>query len=445
MKFPAKSISNIDISEYYSVRFRSIWNGFKLESPAFKWLCVYFFFEYIRPQATYPIIDILPWGQLALLATCITAISDKSTRWVRNPGNLLLILYFFVVLLSAIFAFKPALAFNKFDIIVNWLLLYYLVITIVNTEKRFIIFLLFFFLLNFRMSQFGFRSFLFIGYSSYGVSGTPGWFQNSADLGVEMTIFVALSTGFVLALREYWGRYKRIFFYLLPITGMATVIATASRGALVGVFLAIAWFLIKSKLGVKALAAATVVGALIYLLLPQEMFQEFEGAGEDRTSTMRFALWGFGMDVVREYPFLGVGYHNWVDYCWYANPNGVENSGFCSVQHNSMVQAVSETGIVGFVLYISIIIFIFLANARARANAILINNKFIFYIAHGLDGGVIGYLGSSFFVSVLFYPMIWVQLAMTVALYEISKNQAYGNKVKLKNKLQQNKFGRVGE
>jgi hypothetical protein len=37
-------------------------------------------------------------------------------------------------------------------------------------------------------------------------------------------------------------------------------------------------------------------------------------------------------------------------------------------------------------------------------------------MAHGLDGAMIGFVVSGFFVTVLYYPYFWINLAMTVAL-----------------------------
>ena len=51
-------------------------------------------------------------------------------------------------------------------------------------------------------------------------------------------------------------------------------------------------------------------------------------------------------------------------------------------------------------------------------------NKFILYMAHGLDGALVGYLVSGFFVTVLYYPYFWINLAMTVALNQAAKNEA---------------------
>jgi hypothetical protein len=46
-----------------------------------------------------------------------------------------------------------------------------------------------------------------------------------------------------------------------------------------------------------------------------------------------------------------------------------------------------------------------------------------FWMAHGLDGAMIGYLVNGFFVTVLYYPFFWVNLALAVAL-QASTRQA---------------------
>ena len=43
--------------------------------------------------------------------------------------------------------------------------------------------------------------------------------------------------------------------------------------------------------------------------------------------------------------------------------------------------------------------------------------RFIAATARGLDGAMIGYLASAFFVTVLYYPYLWFALGMTSALY----------------------------
>jgi len=129
------------------------------------------------------------------------------------------------------------------------------------------------------------------------------------------------------------------------------------------------------------------------------------------------------MEVVQDKPVLGIGYANWLVYCNYKHPYGIGTIARCHVPHNTYVSVASETGVFGFFIYVLMIVFVFVKNARTRANAKQYGNKFILYVAHGLDAGLVGYVISSIFFTVLFYPFFWVQLAITVALHEISKKQ----------------------
>ncbi len=426
MKLPGKSANqaNIDIADYYAVKPGSIWRGLKQESAAFWWLCIYMIFEYVRPQSIYTVIDVLPWAQIALLLACITAYADRNIKLVRNPANFLFVSFFIIVLLSSVFAFLPSKSFEEIHIPVNWLILYFLIISIVDSEKKFIMFMLLFFLVNFKMSQHGFFSYAQrgFGYAKWGLTGSPGWFENAGDFGIQMTIFAPLATAFILALRSNWGRFKRLLFYLLPFTGLISIVGTSSRGAQLGIAVVGVWFLLKSRRGIKAIAGIVIVGWALYSILPQQMLTEYSLAGEDKTSEHRLVMWEYGLEVVGDNPVLGVGLENWVDYCWFMNPNGIDGKR-CLEAHNTYIEALTEIGITGFVVFLLNMSFIFILNARTRANAKQLGNKFISYIAHGLDGGLVGCMAASMFFSVLFYPMFWLQLAMTVSLYEISRKQ----------------------
>jgi O-antigen ligase len=275
------------------------------------------------------------------------------------------------------------------------------------------------------MSQHGFFSFANRGfaYTKWGVIGSPGWFRDSGDFGIAMTVFFPLAAAFALALKEYWGRYKKWFFYFLPITGVVTIIATSSRGAQLGMAAIGIWYLLKSAKGIKAMLGILIVGWALYSLLPEKMLQEYQSAGDDNTSIDRLAHWAFGEKVIRDKPLLGVGYNNWLDYCNFMNPYGLGIRSTCRLPHNTYISAAADLGVIGFLVYVWMALLIFVFNGRTRINARKYNNKFILYLAHGLDGGLVGYLVSTIFFSELFYPLFWVQLSMTVALYEVSKKQ----------------------
>lgn len=426
MRLSKKLIKQVDIEDYYAVNVRAIWRDLKHGNASFLWLCLYLFLEYIRPATLYPVIDILPWTQIALIFATYTAFSDRNIKWVKSSANILMFLFIFVVLLSCAFAFSPLKAIDAIDIPILWLLAYFLIINNVNTEKKFIAFLLLFILLNFKMSSHGFSSFAMRGfaYTKWGVVGSPGWFRDSGDFGTAMTIFVPLVISFIVALHHKWGKYKKWFFYYVAMTGLVTIVATSSRGAQLGIVGVAIWFILKSKKAIKTLLMAVVLGSLVYSYLPEKMLAEYQNAGDDSTSESRLAHWAFGMEVVEAKPVLGVGYNNWLKYCNYMNPHGLVDDfrGRCLEPHSTYVEALAELGVIGAIVYACIIFCIFRINYKTRLLVRSQDNKFSTYIAHGLDGGLVGYLISSLFFTVLFYPFVWIQLAMTVALHQVTKS-----------------------
>ena len=182
----------------------------------------------------------------------------------------------------------------------------------------------------------------------------------------------------------------------------------------------------KSRNGIKAMAGILIIGWALFSILPEEMLEEYTTAGEDGTSENRLVLWSYGLEVVGDYPVLGVGLENFLGYCWFMNPVSLEGTTVCQETHNTYIEALTEVGVTGFLVYILMLISMLVINARTRANAKSLDNKFIWYISHGLDGGLIGYMISSIFISVLFYPMIWLQLAMIVSLNALSNKRISG-------------------
>ena len=303
MKLPhnSKKPEEVDISDFYAVRIKSLWKGFKQEHRSFWFLSAYFFIEYVRPQQIYPATDIIPWGQTMLMATVISVYFDGSVRWVGNIENKLFILFSFIIVLSGIFAFQPSVSWGYWQVMFNWILIYFLVILIVNSERRLFLFTLFYLLFSFKMAQHGFFAFAHRGFSftTWGLIGPPGWFRNSGEYAIQLLIFSTLAAAFVMALREHWGRFKRWFFYMMPIMGGMSVIGSSSRGAQLALAVIVILLLIKSKAGLKTYLTISLLAILLFFLLPEAQIERFSSMGEDKTSISRLAYWNFGLRLFR--------------------------------------------------------------------------------------------------------------------------------------------------
>lgn len=408
------------MKDLYAIKVGDIWARLKGERASFWLICIYLFLEYVRPQSVYPAIDILPYAFVTVVLTFIAYAQEGNHQRVGNPENKLIVLFLLVILTSSVFAYSPATSFGNLQIFLTWLLIYYLIVNIVNTPQRFFIFLLSFLIYNFKMSQHGFISWAQVGFQfrDWGVTGAPGWFQNSGEFGIELCIFLPLSIYFILSLKEYWGRTKLLFFLLLPFTAVASVIATSSRGALVGSAAALLWMVAKSKSRIKALLAIAIVLAGVYSFIPPEQYKRLEASGEDKTSIARLTRWKAGADMMEQYPYLGIGYANWSTYVRDFYP-GQE----MGLPHNIFIDAGSELGYTGLTVFGLMILYTLVNNYRTRKLAAKIDNKFFYYTAHGLDAALIGFVVSGSFVSVLYYPYFWINMAFTVALNNVANKE----------------------
>lgn len=413
--------AEVSLEDLYKVKIKSIWRAVKQEPLSFWSLNAYFFFEYVRPQTIFTWLDVIPWAQLTLLVALFTSFSDKTVKWVHNKQNNILLLFFGIVVLSGLFAFKPSVAWEAKTDIINWLLVYFLVINIINSEKRFYIFLLGYLLYSYKMSQHGFFAWSGRGFSftKWGLTGPAGWFNNSGEYAIQMLIFGCMSAAFVLALKEKWGKYKKWFFYFMPFTAVMTVLGASSRGSQLGLLVVGLVLMTRVKAGLKIFITMSVLIVMAYFILPEEQIARFTEMGDDKNSLTRLAYWAYGWEVIKEHPILGVGYNNWLDYAYYAIPDGII-FGRIQLPHNIYIEIAAESGVLGFIGFLCLLGYAFYINRATRKMALLLDNKLYLYLTYGFNMGIVGYLVAGTFVTVFYYPFFWVQIAFIVALYNIA-------------------------
>lgn len=396
----------------------AIWRVFRRQSWAFWLLCLYFLFEYVRPQSIYPVLNVVPWAQFTLVACLIAALVEEKIR-VSVPLVSLVAAYAIIVLLSVIGAYETGAALRRWDLIVNWLLVFFLTVTIVDREERFFIFMFLFLLWNLKMSQHAARSWAMAGFGfrDWGVTGAPGWFHNSGEFGIQMTMFFPLSAYFLWHCWRDAGTLARGLLVAMPVTCVLGTIATASRGAYLGLAAALLVFLVQARRPkiVAAVVGLTAIGAL---MVPSQQWQRFSTAGSDGTSQARLTYWEDGIEIMNRHPLLGVGYDNWLEY-YRDHYSGYGLDSSWQEPHNIFIEAGAELGYSGLLTFILLIFGTFAVNRRTRrvGRSLGTDGEFLRKMAYGLDAALVGYLVSGFFVTVLYYPYFWVNLSMTVALH----------------------------
>lgn len=396
----------------------AIWRYLRTQPASFWLICLYLFFEYVRPQSIYRSIDVLPWARLWIISAGIAFVFEGAKARMDALPDGWMLAFMAIVVASSFTAVWPSYAFAGLQLPLSWLLIYVLITNIVNEDRRFFVFMLSYLLYNLKMSQHAVRSWASDGFvfRTWGAQGAPGWFQNSGEFGIEMTMFVPISIAFILGTRQYWGNKLFLAALFLPVSALISAVASSSRGALVGMAAVAVWFVLKSRYRIRVALLVAVAGAALWVITPPEQKARFESAGEDETSTVRLTYWEDGIEIGNQHPVLGIGFDNWLPYYHnYYNPVG-------HLPHNIFIEAFAELGYSGLIAFVALILTTFFVNYRTRKRLGRLaardhpRARFMWFMAHGLDGALIGFLASGFFVTVLYYPFFWINLAFTVSL-----------------------------
>lgn len=402
----------------------AIWASLRREPPAFWMLCAYIFVEYVRPQSAYPSLAILPWGVATLALSLAFFLGGQGRRdrpW--TGADTALTLFSIAIICSTVTSTYPDWSVKGLEFYVNWLLIYLLVGGLVVTPRRMVIFTGLYLLWSLKMAQHGARTLVGRGFAfaDWGATGGQGWFHNSGEFAIQMCIFLPMAYHFFLGLRHnlrpwlFWAG-------MVGTTGAAglSIIASSSRGGQLGAAIVVLFLILQSRHRVRASVAALGVVAMLWIALPEEQKARFDEMGEDQTSQTRLAYWKDGWEILNDYPVFGIGYDAWEPfYQTRYNPRG-------ELPHNIFVEAGAELGYSGLSCFVVLIGVTFALNWRTRRYASRLDEwgGYLRHAAFGLDAALVGYLVSGMFVTVLFYPYFWVNLAFTAATYETARSLA---------------------
>lgn len=424
------------VEDFYVFRVKNMWSYFKSQHFSFWMICGYLFFEFVKPQALYPALTIIPWAQLLLMGALAGVFTDPSIKKVSSSANILLIIFSILIAISIFTATYPEHSKKYYMDFYSWVIIYFLIINIVNTKERFYIFLMIFLIAAGKIAFGTSKSWASRGFSftNWGLMGPKGYFQNSGELAILMLMLFPLAFYLYLNLKSYARAWEKILLALLWICPILTILGASSRGAQLALVALLAVMFRKSIFKVKPLIGIVILSALLYQLLPQEQKDRFSSAGDDKTSQQRLLYWEHGWEMMKDFPFTGVGFFNFIPYynTYYTEDVLYADRG-AELPHNIFIQVGTDAGFIALFFFIFLIIY-----SLTTAASIARNEKYTPLdrgIAAGLGFGVLGYLIAGQFVTVTYYPFFWVHLSFIVAMSSTLRanlsNQAKIENIKL--------------
>jgi len=324
-------------------------------------LVLYIMLSFIRPADFYPALNALPLakavGGVTLIAVVLKHILTKDL--IYNVRQTYLLLGFIgTLLLSIPLSFWPSHSIDVTQDFGKIVIFYFIFINIVRDYRSLR-----------RISLVTVMCALFLG-----LFIVRSYLSGELRAGVaESTMFDAndvaqlLVTALPFCLFWNSGPVKTPLGKLLMWGSMAfltiTTMMTTSRGALLGLF--VVYFVLFSGrqsllMKITKFTAIAAVGFLLMIILPSQMANRYRTLGtyqQDESAMHRIYAWKAGMNMVASRPLTGVGIGCFgVAYGTSFRPGG-DSATRWMAPHNSFVQVAAETGLIGFIIFISMIFY----------------------------------------------------------------------------------------
>lgn len=393
---------------------------------SFSFLAVlgYIFIEYFRPQDWVPALQVLPLGMIiAMVCFVILLVHIPKISWSRL--TILLIAFLLIIAKSVPFAYNNFYAFTITKMFTIMLLGGILpLMTFVDSLDR----------MN---TLFRFFILIVIAQSLNGIMhgrGVGGFMGDENDFALLLNITIPFS--YFLITSEKSEKWKIIFYSSLGLYTVA-IASSLSRGGFLGLICVGLFCWLKSKRKIAALLIIIIVAGCLVMLAPATYWEEMASiktaTQRGDTGDERFVLWEIAWRMFLDDPIMGVGAGNYqatVDLYYLpsdrAEREDVWHGGslWGKPCHSVYFTIISELAAPGAVVFILIIWFIWKEMSKVeRAVSKYSSNKNIsglysteeikqyYSNALAIKGGLIGFLSTGAFISVLYYPFFWTLVA----------------------------------
>jgi O-antigen ligase len=392
----------------------------------------YLFVEYTRIAVVYPALAPLQLGKVTLLTAMLGLLASPAPPSAASNGRVkaAVIALGAATALSALAAHYKVFPIAPLLNMPEQLIAVFLLGRFVSNRWRQQGVLLLIMLTMMKVAQHGLRVYHAehgraeneMAFVQFGIiGGGGGFYDNSADLGVAMCVVFGLALALFQA---NIGRKSRLLYLIGVLAFGSLIVVCGSRGAIVGASAIIlaAWIKSPKKTWAPVFVILFVV-ALVFLMphASRDRFQSAEHWQNDKTANHRVLLWQAGLRMWHDNPIFGVGPANYqyVRAAKYRIDVDEDMDRRAYVCHSLYIEIVSELGTLGALAVITIIIFYFATTWKIRHRLRSIGadvQSWEFCLCSGCELAMIGYLVSGAFVSVFWYPHIWVLTGIVMGL-----------------------------
>jgi len=404
----------------------------------FFFLCILWIFNSFKPEWTIPGLRIIAplqtLSQLILLVLWVV----YSAKKLDNPITRYFLYFLILMIVSSALARNSGPPRTVIQSIFFIYITYLVTVSFANTPKRV--------LTLFNIFIFGH---LFIALRAIHDGGAvigANLYRDQNIVALGMNILFPLVFFLGIFVREW---RKKVFFFAISIISLVALTVANSRGGIVGLVTVLLFFWLKSPQNkIKSLFLILCVVLGLLMLAPKSFLDEMatmkQGTHES-TAGARIFFWKIAVREFFDHPIIGIGVVNYgiclPDYVRHDDtmPDGSQLGGqttaYGRVAHSLYFTLLAELGITGVILFTLMVFSFFkevgfnqtsikqsVSRRNAQETKIITEDSTILELAKchslslGLMAGMIGFLASGAFLSVLYYPQFWWLCTLGVTL-----------------------------
>ncbi|AUL72581.1 hypothetical protein ATS72_002760 [Pseudoalteromonas sp. 13-15] len=216
------------------------------------------------------------------------------------------------------------------------------------------------------------------------------------------------------------NKYRRLFAAVGLLLAISGVIATQSRGGLLGIAAILSFFLyqkVKNPIVVGMCAAVAMLAMMVFAGIGERQSGGAAEDGVDASAMGRIYAWQAAINMALSNPLTGVGVDNfYVNYYFYSPHWDGKNHAV----HSTWFQVLGETGFVGIGIFVLLIASIYRSLSRVYCINALNPNDQVAVNANALKAGLIGFMVAGTFLTQAFTWPLYIILALTIALEKIT-------------------------
>lgn len=234
----------------------------------------------------------------------------------------------------------------------------------------------------------------------------------------DLSLVLMFAVSFLAA--EVFNPHAKKIMRLFSLVGLLVIIngilATQSRGGLLGIAFVLGYFFYKRVRSIYLTGLAGAVGLVLLVVVAGISERQSGGAAEDGVDASamgRIYAWQAAFNMAVANPVSGVGIDNFYANYFFYSPHW---DGKNHAVHSTWLQVLAETGFVGLTLFIWLIATIY--RALRRSNVMLENTQQYSLITtnNALLAGLLAFCVSGTFLTQAFTWPLFIILALAIAL-----------------------------